>query len=112
MPSFVEVPLPNGGSLIVEQDEEEQVGIVRAGRVRDVADMAVESFETAMDRLRSAAEAVNGKMRSMAQPPTDITVEFSVKLGTAVGVVIANTSAEANLTVTLRWERRQEAQEA
>ncbi|MFI0479568.1 CU044_2847 family protein [Actinomadura sp. 9N215] len=108
MATYVEVPLPEGGSLIVEQGEEEG-GIVRAGRVRDVADMATETFEAAMDRLRTAAEAVNTKMRSLQQPPADITVQFSVKLGTAVGVVIANTSAEANLTVTLRWEPGKEA---
>lgn len=104
MVTFVEVPLPDGGSLIVEQRADED-GVVRAGRVRDVAAMATETLESALDRLRGAAEAINAKMQDLSIAPSEITVEFSIKLGTAVGVVIANSSVEANLTVTLHWAR-------
>jgi Trypsin-co-occurring domain 1 len=103
--TYVEVPLPDGGSLIVEQSGDGE-GIVRAGRVRDVATMATETLESALDRLRGAAEAINAKMQDLSMAPSDITVEFGVKLGTAVGVVIANSNVEANLTVTLHWARK------
>ncbi|MEU0947240.1 CU044_2847 family protein [Streptomyces canus] len=108
MTAFVEVPLPDGGSLIVEQSGDD-VGVVRAGRMRDVAEMATESFESALERLRTAADAVHSRMQSLSAKPSEITVEFAVKLGTSVGVVIANTNAEANLTLTLRWEPGQDS---
>jgi uncharacterized protein (DUF2342 family) len=94
---FAEVDLSGGGSLIAEPRDEIS-SVIRASRLRDVTSMASETLESALERLRSAAEAVNAKMQGLA------TVQFTVKLGAAVGVVIANSTAEANLTVTLPWE--------
>jgi hypothetical protein len=99
---YVEIPLADGESLIVESSEV-RAGTVQAGRLRDVAGAATETFESAMTRLRSAADSVVRRMRDMAHPPDEVTVEFAVKLATQAGVVIANTSAEANLSVTLKW---------
>lgn len=108
MTGFVEVPLPDGGSLIVERVNDED--IVRAGRIRDVTGMAAETFESALGRLRSAAEMVRSSLQETALPPSEVTVEFAVKLGTAMGVVVANTTAEANLRVAMRWDLGTEAQ--
>jgi hypothetical protein len=99
---FVEVPLPDGTSLVVETVDI-RPGTVPAGRLHDLADSAAETFDSAMRRLRSAAGSVVWRMREMAQPPDEVTVTFAVRLATQAGVVIANTSAEANLSVTLKW---------
>jgi len=99
---FVEVPLPDGLSLVVERTDLGP-GTVPAGRLRDLAESATESFDSAMTRLRAAAGAVMGRMHEMPQPPDEVTVQFAVKLATQAGVVIANTSAEANLSVTFKW---------
>ncbi|MFD9949571.1 CU044_2847 family protein [Nonomuraea sp. NPDC059023] len=102
MKEYVEIPLADGESLIVESVEV-RAGTVQAGRLRDVAGTATETFESAMTRLRSAADSVVRRMSDMARPPDEVTVGFAVKLATQAGVVIANTSAEANLSVTLKW---------
>jgi hypothetical protein len=99
---FVEVPLPHGLGLIVESDDVTS-GTVLAGRLHDLAESATETFESAMNRLGVAAGAVISRMHEMAQQPDEVTVQFAVKLATQAGVVIANTSAEANLSVTLKW---------
>jgi hypothetical protein len=101
---FVEVPLPEGVGLVVETVDI-RPGTVPAGRLHDLADTAAETFDSAMSRLRNAADTVVRRMYTMAQPPDDVTVEFAVKLATQAGVVIANSSAEANLAVTLTWHR-------
>ncbi|MEU6745810.1 CU044_2847 family protein [Spirillospora sp. NPDC046719] len=103
MTDYVEVPLQDGVSLIVQRAPEDEGDIVRAGRIRDVAALAGESFESALQRLKTAAEQVGATMRNSASPPSEITVEFAIKVGTSAGVVIANTNAEANLKVALRW---------
>jgi hypothetical protein len=79
--------------------------LVPAGRLHDLADSATETFDGAMVRLRGAAGNVVRRMRDMAEPPDEVTVQFAVKLATQAGVVIANTTAEANLSVTLKWSR-------
>jgi NTP-dependent ternary system trypsin peptidase co-occuring protein len=100
--SFVEVPLGQGEALIVQVDDDAG-GLVRAGRLDEVTATATETFESALGRLKGAAQAVVTRMRTLAEPPDEVTVDFSVKLGTQLGVVIANSSAEANLRVSLRW---------
>jgi hypothetical protein len=99
---FVEVPVSDGVSLLVETVDI-RPGTVPAGRLHDLAESATETFDSAMTRLRVAAGTVVRRMRDMAQPPDEVSVQFAVKLATQAGVVIANTSAEANLSVTLKW---------
>ena len=105
MNEFVEVPVSDEISLVVETVDI-RTGTVPAGRLRDLAESATETFDSAMTRLRVAAGTVVRRMRDMGQPPDEVTVQFAVKLATQAGVVIANTSAEANLSVTLKWTGR------
>jgi Trypsin-co-occurring domain 1 len=105
---FVEVPLPDGGSLIVEQVGSGQV--VRAGgRVERVADAVGESFESAVDRVKRAAQVVHDRMQEAASPPDEVTVEFALKLAAELGVVVASSSVEANLKLVVRWTKAEEA---
>jgi Trypsin-co-occurring domain 1 len=106
---FVEVPLPGGGSLIVEQGEDEHV--VRAGRAQQIAQTAGESFESALDRVKRAAMVVHDKLQGTPTPPDEVVVEFSIKLAAEVGVVVASSSAEANLKLVMRWGKSEAADE-
>jgi hypothetical protein len=100
MEMFAEVGLPGGGSLIVETSDD---AVVPAGRGRRVGELVEESFESAIDRVTQAAHAVRGKVMAMEAPPSEVTIEFAIKLATEVGVVVANTTAEANLKLVMRW---------
>lgn len=106
---FVEVPLPDGGSLIVEHREDEQV--VRAGRVQQITQTTGESFESALDRVKHAAMAVREKLQDVTTPPDEVVVEFAIKLAAEIGVVVASSSAEANLKLTMRWGKSETSDE-
>lgn len=101
MEIFVEVPLPGGGSLIVEDSSTENV--VQAARGRRVGDLVEESFGSAIDRVTRAAHVVRQRVLAMETPPNDLTVEFAIKLATEIGVVVASSTAEANLRLVMRW---------
>jgi NTP-dependent ternary system trypsin peptidase co-occuring protein len=102
---FVEVPLPDGQSLVVEAAEEPSDEVIRAGHVRELTADIAESFEAALDRVRHAACVVVQRMRSMESRPDEVSVEFAIKLGAEAGVVIARSAIEANLTVRIQWNR-------
>jgi hypothetical protein len=109
MKRLVEFPLKEGGSIVVEIDEPETGGTVRAGR-EDTIEKARETFEDALNKVLPVTKTVVEKLRSMASKPDEIEVTFGVKLNTVAGVVIASASAEANFGVTLRWaEKKDEA---
>ncbi len=102
MAEFVECQLPGGAALIVAAPDDADA-VQRASSLRKVSEIATETFESAMGRLGRAAEVVRSKVSEMAESPDEVTVEFAVKIASEVGVVVANTSAEANLRVTVRW---------
>ncbi len=102
MKHLVEFPLAEGGSIVVEVDEPETGGTVRAGR-EDQIEKAKETFENALNKVLPATKTVVEKLRSMASRPDEIEVTFGVNLSTMAGAFIASASAAANFGVTVRW---------
>src|SRR6266568_1041440 len=102
MKHLVEFPLEEGGSIVVEIDEPETGGTVRAGR-EDKIEKARETFEDALNKVLPATKTVVEKVRGMASRPDEIEVTFGVNLSTMAGAFIASASAAANFGVTVRW---------
>ena len=100
MGSFVEVALPDGGSLIVESNDE---AVVQAGIGSRVGDFVEQTFESALDRVARAAEAVHRRVMASDIKADEVTVEFAISLATEMGVVVATSTAQANLTLVIRW---------
>jgi len=102
MKRLVEFPLEAGGSIVIEIDEPETSGTVRAGR-EDTIEKVKGTFEDALNQVLPATKSVVEKLRGMASKPDEIEVTFGINLNTAVGAVIASASAEANFGMTVRW---------
>ena len=110
MHRLVEFPLAGGGSVVVDVDGpgvaygETVRGDVTRGRVDEVFARTGDTFEAAFERIRPAATAAVRSLRTMADRPQEVEIEFGIKLSAEVGAVIAHTAAEANFRVTLRWK--------
>ncbi len=102
MKHLVAFPLEEGGSIVVEVDEPETGGTIRAGR-EDKIEKARETFEDALNKVLPATKTVVEKLRNMESRPDEIEVTFGVNLSTMAGAVIASASAAANFGVTVRW---------
>lgn len=102
MKHLVEFPLEDGSSVVIEIDEPETAGTVRASR-GDTLAKAKETLGDALDNVLPAAKSVVEKLRSIGNRPDEIEVAFGIKLTTTAGAVIASAAAEANFDVTLRW---------
>jgi Trypsin-co-occurring domain 1 len=102
MAHLVEFPLEGGKSIVVELDDEQLGGFAPAAvKPGEVMARASESFESAIDRLAPALEAISSRMRRLA--PDECSVAVGVKLTAESGVIIAKAAGEANFTVTLKW---------
>ncbi len=108
MKHLVEFPLDEGGSIIVEVDEPESEGTIRAAR-GDTIVKAKETLEQALNNILPVTKSIVEKLRSIGNRPDEIEISFGVKLSTAVGAVIASASAEANFDVTMHWSGKNEA---
>ncbi len=102
MKHLVEYSLADGGSIVVEVDEPESEGTIRAAR-GDTIIKAKETLEDALNKVLPVTKSVVEKLRSIGNQPDEIEISFGVKLSTVAGAVIASATAEANFDVTMRW---------
>jgi hypothetical protein len=68
-----------------------------------LAARSVAAIDAAMDCIRDMADRVDRAVGGLVKPPSDVEVEFGVKLDAEAGALIARTGVEAHLTVTLKW---------
>jgi hypothetical protein len=102
MAVLVDFRLRDGGSIVVEM-EEERAGVVAAGRrPGEVAKEAAQTFEDAVAQVRPAAEAVARELRKIS--PNELSIELGIKLTAEAGAIIAKAGGEANFKVTMKWE--------
>ena len=107
MKHLVEFLLEDGGSIVVEVDEPESEGTIRAAREGTIV-KAKETLEEALNNVLPVTKSLVEKLRSIGNKPDEIEISFGVKLNTVAGAVIASACAEANFGVTVRWTGEKE----
>jgi Trypsin-co-occurring domain 1 len=101
----VEVPLAEGGLVLVEVDEPFDGPVVR-GRSGAVALPPLEdTLEHVLSSLGAVTRAVASQLRSLADSPHEIEVEFAIKLSADARIVIVRAGGEANFRIALKWAR-------
>jgi len=108
MKRLVEFPLEDGTSMLVEIEEPEQGGVVKASRSDGVIDKAHQTLEKSLEKVKPAAQVVIQKLRELHEAPDEIQVSFGLKLSAEAGAVLASGGIEANYTVTLKWVKEKE----
>jgi hypothetical protein len=104
MKRLVEFPLQGGGSIIVQIDEPEVGGTVRAAR-GDVIEKARDTLEDALNRVIPATKSVATQLKSIR--PDEIEVTFGITLSMQAGAFTAG--SDANFGATVRWTAKAEA---
>ncbi|MGC8960458.1 MAG: CU044_2847 family protein [Chloroflexia bacterium] len=110
MKRLVEFPLEEGGTILVEVESEEGTGMFPAARgERGIPERARDTFEAAWEKVRPAAAAIVGKLRTLHDPPDKVEVTFGLKMDAEAGAILASAGVEANFKVTLTWRRERAA---
>ena len=104
MSPIVEVPLAEGGSILVEVDEAAGGPVVRGGGAVSPPSLA-EPLEQVLAGLGPATRALLTQVRALADSPHTIEVEFAVKLTADARIVIARAGGEANFRIAMTWEQ-------
>ncbi|MEU1779131.1 CU044_2847 family protein [Streptomyces abikoensis] len=116
MAYLVELPLDDGGEcgssaqrVVKVAISERESGLVRVARPGQVVARASRSLREMLDSVRPVADTFVGSFRGLAHAPDEISVEFGISLSAEADVIISSTGAEANFTVSLKWNRQQPA---
>lgn len=108
---LVEFPLEDGGTVLVQAEDGTAAGGHDGGEVtrgwgnRDerVVLQAQQSFEQAVGRVQPAVQALVRRLRSVAESPEEIKVDFGLELSAEVGAFVAGASSTGNFTVSMTW---------
>jgi hypothetical protein len=98
--------LSDGGFFLAEVDDSNSLNrTMRGGSLGSGLFVeSTETFQMALNQVKSAAEAMVDGLRSLARPADELTLEFGVKLTAETGAVIAKVATDAHFTVTLKWK--------
>ncbi len=111
MKRLVEFPSDSGEPILVEvEDLGPTDGTTRRGlSASAVVERAQTSFEDALEKAQPIASGLIGRLRSMADSPDEVQVEFGLSLSANAGaILVAGASAGANYKVTLKWTKASE----
>ncbi len=104
---LVEFPPEDGGIVLVQAAAGgHDGGEVTCGwgdRGEWVAPQAQQSFEQAVGRVQPAVQALVRRLRSVAESPEEIKVDFGIELSAEVGAFVTGASATGNFTVSMTW---------
>ena len=108
---LVEFPLEDGGTVLVQVEDGAAAGGHGGGEVtrgwgdrnERVVLQAQQSFEQAIDRVQPAVQALVRRLRSVAESPEEIKVDFGVELSAELGAFVAGASSTGNFTVSMTW---------
>jgi hypothetical protein len=106
MTRLVEVPVQEGGFLLVEMKEPD-AGVVRAAAPGEIM-RAGETLESALEMVKPTASAILKKMQDMPSSPDEISLQFGLGLKIdSSGILRMFVSAEtnANFQVSFTWKR-------
>jgi hypothetical protein len=98
---MLEFPVAAGGTLLVEVDDP-QVGNRPVSR--GTAERAKESLEAAVAQIKPGVEVLMTQLRDLTARPEQVSLEFGIKFTAGADALIAKTSIEGNVKVTLTWK--------
>jgi hypothetical protein len=106
MARLVEVPIKEGGFLLVEVEEPEY-GVVCAANQGEIV-RACETLESTLEMIKPTASAILKKMQDMPSAPEQISLQFGFGLKfDSSGILRMFVSAESNASfqVSFTWKK-------
>ena len=96
---------------IVKFEVRDLEGVRRAGRSVDQIPMIQETYEQGLESVRRLAEQTVKKVRDLSLRPDRVTLELGIKVSAQAGLLVASTSGDASITLTLEWaDEKQQSQ--
>jgi hypothetical protein len=93
----------DGTEVLIQVNDVKKPGPGDAGV--SPTELAREKFQEGLKRLKPIADSVMGTLHELNNPE-EISIEFGITFSAETGVVIASASAEANISVSLKWSNK------
>ena len=95
------------GPIRIEVDQTAGGGLKHVSS-SDKIEKAKQRFEEAVETIKTVANALVARTADLAQSPDEFSVEIGLAFKAEAGVVIAKTSTEGHLKVSMKWKKSTE----
>lgn len=85
------------GEIIIESDER---GVTRSGG----ENRSAKKFEEAISIIETIGNAIVSKVKAIKESPDEVSIEVGLKFSVEAGAIIAKTSTEGSIVLTLNWK--------
>jgi hypothetical protein len=106
MPELLKLESEDGSSVLVEVADGTRP-VTRGMRPAEAVTKAGESLESVLAKLGPPVKGVVSQLREAADWPSEVEVEFAVKISADSNVIIARAGGEANFRIALRWSHEE-----
>ena len=111
MAQLVKFRTEQGEPLLVEVADSWEQPVTRGGRTGGAAVVeAGKSLEEVVGQLGPVVKGIVSQLRTAADWPDEVEVEFAVKISADSNVIIARVGGEANFRIALRWAHQRSGQ--
>jgi hypothetical protein len=111
MAQLVKFMTEQGEPLLVEVADSWEQPVTRGGRTGGAAVVeAGKSLEEVVGQLGPVVKGIVSQLRTAADWPDEVEVEFAVKISADSNVIIARVGGEANFRIALRWAHQRSGQ--
>jgi Trypsin-co-occurring domain 1 len=98
---LIAFPVHGHQTLLVEVDDP---NVGNAPVARGIAERAQKTFDAAVAQIRPGVEALMAQLGDLTAKPEQVSLEFGIKFTADANALIAKTSVEGNVKVTLTWK--------
>jgi hypothetical protein len=99
---YLEVPLDDGTTVLADVTTTVEGTSLAGGR--EVIGRMSQTLERALDRLEPFTLAIVQRLSKLPMRPSRASVQFGISLTAKAGVIIAESTGQSHLTITLEWE--------
>ena len=110
MDQLVRFMTEDGEPLLIEVANPWEQPVTRGGRTGAAVVEAGKSLEEVVGQLGPVVRGIVSELRTAADWPDEVEVEFAVKISADSNVIIARVSGEANFRIALRWTHQASGQ--
>lgn len=71
----------------------------------DLAEMSAKAVNSSMHMIKAMAEHTIDTIDMLANKPSEVEIEFSIKMDAELGALLSKVGGEGNLNVKLIWKR-------
>lgn len=98
----------DGQEVAISIEVDEPIAYDPFSETRGTTEYIKHSFEQAMGLIQICAEQVASAVHTVSEKarPTDFEIQLAIKIDAQVGAIIAKSSTEAQLQVTLKWSKK------